>query len=364
MSETEKTIKIPTSGSIPSNPDYRDKMAAQAVLTSMLAEASAGTLPQEFLTDLTALGEALDQNKIPACVSHAWALVIKYWWFKKTGEIVDFSPRFLDILSAEDWIPIDGGRVPRTVCKVSAKYGCCTTALLPNDTDGLSIQQYRDRSVLTDAMFAEAEKYKIPGYIRIPDDSISDFRGAVYQFGVMSGLFSISDAFWLPSWASADIDPLQVRTPTSNHQMVIKGWKDIYNVVQNSWSKYWNRNGDGTYKASSWLQYIWEGWAIAEVPNDVKAFLSDLPGPSDFFYEWNRTLLAGNAEPDHDVKMAQIFFMIHGFMDIIPAEHLGYFGPKTQQTVLKYQIYKKIFPTAPGSIGPKTRAAMNADASL
>jgi hypothetical protein len=53
---------------------------------------------------------------------------MKLWRFQKTGELVDFSPRFLDILSDEPGIPLDGGRRPRTVAKVSVTYGCATTS--------------------------------------------------------------------------------------------------------------------------------------------------------------------------------------------------------------------------------------------
>ena len=366
----EKVIEayVPNTGAIPSPDDYRDRMAAQSVYDKMSADLAAGTLPYQFETDIAALGEALDQNKTSACVSHAWALVMKYWWWKKTGELVDFSPRYLHIMSRQDWIPVDGGRVPRDVCKVSAKNGCCTTRLLPNDTENLTHAEYGNPAVLTAEMHAEAAKYKIPGYIRIPDNSVSDFRRAIQQLGLVSGLFSISDAFWTAedgtvTWAANRIDPLRIKPSTSNHQMVVRGWIDTMNIVRNSWSKLWANNGEAKYKAGSWLPFIWEGWAIAEVPADLKAFLSALPAPADFHYQWNTDLKAGMA-PNDDIKMAQIFFMMHGFLGIVPPEQLGYYGPLTAKAVQKYQTYKKISPTAPNSIGPKTRAAMNADAAL
>lgn len=359
-----KEIKVPTAGAIPSDPDYRDEIATNSVYSELLADIASDQLPIALKTEISQFGVHLDQNKISACVSHAWVILMKYYWWKKEGTIIDFSPRFLDILSSEPWIPIDGGRVPRTVCKVSASVGCCTTALLPNNTDTLTHAEYRDPNVITQAMRDEAARYKIPGYVRVPDNVISDFRVAIQRFGLVSGLFAISDAFWLPSWNKTDINPLRAEIPSSNHQMVVKGWDGDYNTVHNSWSDDWNDDGDGIYKASTWLKYIFEGWSIATIPQNLKEFMSNLPSPDNFHYQWNRTLIAGNSTPDEDVKMAQVFFMIHGFMAAVEPDELGYFGPKTQKAVLRYQKYKKISPTASYSIGPKTRAAMNIDAAL
>ncbi len=350
-----------STGAIISQPDYRDQLAARAVFDAIAA--AGPTLPASFTTDLSKLGDLLDQNKIPACVSHAWALVMKYWWWKKTGELVDFSPRFLDILSAESFIPIDGGRIPRTVCKVSVRYGCCTTKLLPNNTDTLTIGQYRDKSVITQAMYDEAKKYRTPGYIRIPDDMVSDFRTAVYQFGLVSGLFAISDNFWKPSWSSADINPLRTATPTSNHMMVVYGWKDaLLNTLRNSWSKLWNVGGDGDYDASKWLPYIFEGWAIAELPKDIGAWLSSLPAQADFHYELNKDLKRGDV--NDDVKFMQIGLMILGYLDPVAPADLGIYGPRTSKAVLKFQAARGIYPTAPDNFGQRSRAAFNKDFSL
>ncbi len=352
-------------GGIPSPLDYRDKLAAQAVYDELAGQLAGATLPDVFSTDLDKLGDVLDQNKISACVSHAWALVMKYWWWKKTGELVDFSPRFLDILSSETWIPIDGGRVPRTVCKVSAKYGCCTTKLLPNDTEGLTHQQYRNPAVITQAMYDEAAKYRIPGYIRIPDNNVADFRTAIHQLGLVSGLFAISDAFWKPSWSAKDILPLRTPEPTtSNHQMVVRGWSNKLNILRNSWSKLWGQAGDGTYDAKAWLPFVYEGWAIATVPLDIKAWLADLPPQADFHYQWLKPMKRGDYS--EDVKMMQVAFMILGFLSPteVRPEDLGHYGPKTSKAVQRYQLARGVKVPVPDSAGPITRASLNKDFAL
>lgn len=101
-----------------------------------------------------------NQRNIPACVSHATVTMMQIEWYRRTGKIVNFSPRFLDILSWTDDLNLNDGRDPNVVMNLSIKVGCCTEDLLPNDTT-LPIERYRDKNVLTEEMFAEAAKYRM-----------------------------------------------------------------------------------------------------------------------------------------------------------------------------------------------------------
>lgn len=343
-------IQIKNLGAIVSPPDYRDYLAS-----SMVAAAPAFTLPESLETKL---GPVMDQSKIPSCVSHSVVEVMKLYWFKKTGEWIDFSPRFLDILSAEDWIPLDGGRVPRTVFRLAKDVGCCTTALLPNDTEGLSIAEYRNPAVITQAMRDEAKKYKIPGYVRISVD-FEKLRQGLYFYGAVSLLFSVGEEMYIPSWLPKDTVPL--RTPkkvTSGHQMTGKGWEASgLNLLRNEWGIEWGDKGETKFDSNEWRPYMYEGWAIAEIPEDVASFLKVLPSPSDFKYSWNTNMARGQFS--EDIKFAQIALMILGHLKSVKPEDLGFYGPKTEAAVLAFQQSKRIYPTAPGSMGPKTRAALN-----
>lgn len=343
-------------GAVLSEPDYRDGVAAAAAVVPV------AEMPAAFDTDLSPLGPSLYQAGIPACVSHVWALMMKLYWFRKTGKVIDFSPRFLDILSAEPDIPLDGGRRPRTVCKVSVKQGCATTATLPNDVT-LTIAKYRDPAAITKAAYDEAAKYKLPGYVKVELDEI---RRNVMLYGTVSALFSIGKELWTSpdgraSWADVDIDPLRPpKIVVGRHQMAIKGWKSItLNRVRNSWSDDWADKGEANYHVGEWGPFLWEAWAPAEIPKDATEYLKDLPSPSDFMYNWAKNMQRG--DDNDDVKAAQIALMILGFLAPVGPKELGYYGPKTAQAVLKYQQARRITPVSPENIGPKTRAALNAD---
>jgi hypothetical protein len=345
-------------GALESPIDYRQDIAS---IFGIAPTSVAFKLPETFDTKL---GPVMDQNKEPACVSFSIVECLKQWWFEKTGEWVDFSPRFLDILVKR----YDGqershaGTYPSMVMKLVSQYGCATTKTLPNDTT-LSVLEYRDDSLLTDEVFKEAEKYKIPGYVKIPVD-FQNLRQATYYYNAISILFRIGDTLWTPSWSAKDTDPL--RTPVTisgGHQMTGKGWVDgIYNVLRNEWSDLWGNKGEVRYDAKAWLPFIVEAWAIADLPEDLVNYLKMLPKASEFHYAWTSNLKRG--DNNEDVKFAQIAFMILGYLQPIPPNELGIYGPKTSKAVLAYQKSKGIKKTAPDNIGPQTRAFLNKEFAI
>lgn len=101
-----------------------------------------------------------NQRHIPACVAHATVSMMQIEWYRRTGKIINFSPRFLDIISWTDNLSINDGRDPDVVMNLATTMGCCTEDLLPNDTT-LPIEQYRDKGLITKAMYDEAAKYRL-----------------------------------------------------------------------------------------------------------------------------------------------------------------------------------------------------------
>jgi hypothetical protein len=306
----------------------------------------------------------MDQNKEPACVSFSTVEILKQWWHENTGEWIDFSPRFLDILAKryDGQDRLNGGTYPSLVMKLMAKYGCATTKTLPNNTN-LPTLDYRNDTILTKEIFDEAAKYKIPGYVKIPVN-FDSIRRATYFYGAISILFKIGDTLWIPSWLPKDTDPL--RTPITiigGHQMTGKGWSDdILNILRNEWSEAWGNKGETHYNGKDWLPFIAEAWAIADLPEDLFNYLKMLPSASDFHYTWNKDLKIG--DNNEDVKFLQIAYMILGYLAPIKPGELGIFGPKTAEANLKYQNTNGISPTAKNNVGPKTRSCLNKQFSI
>ncbi len=345
-------------GGIPSPVDYRDAYATASVVATQPAVM---VLPATLHTDL---GRDLYQAKTPSCVSHSITYLIRLYWFKKTGRWIDFSPRYLDILSAEADIPLNGGRRPRTVLRVATSRGCCTTATLANDTS-LTIAAYRNQAAISPAANAEAAQFKIPGYFSVSLDKQST-RVALYLYGATSMLFQVGKELYTSvdgtvTWDDEAINPLRTpAVPESGHQMTPNGWDDdLHNRLRNQWSLQWANKDEAQFNHTKWMPYIFEQWAIATVPNDAGSFLKTLPSPAQFHYQWNQDLKQF-APPSEDVKFLQIALMILGFLGPVEPDQLGFYGGRTASAVSLFQKSQRITPQFPASFGPRSRAAMNA----
>lgn len=343
--------------------DYRDKYVAAAVTAAAEAKGEA-----PIVIDLSVF-KVLMQGLRPACVSHAWALRMRIWWYHKTGKIVLFSPRFLDALAKKyDGLGLVGtGTYPRLVCKLSAQFGCATEDVLPNDIT-LSDTEYRNPAILTDAVMANAAQYKIPGYVW-SDTDVDSMRKSMRLFGPLSVLFRIGKEWWTGTDGVSSYDPAKImplRPPAvivSGHQVVVHAsTDDDLNTLRNSWDAGWGFGGDGKYHPEDYAPFTIEAWNIAELPANIADLLKNLPSPSDFHFKWSTDLHFGMPQND-DVKFAQIALMILGFLDpaSVPANELGYFGNKTAAAVLKYQQSKRIARPSAHDIGPMTRGFLNAD---
>lgn len=345
-------------GAIPSPADYRDKYAAAVAIPVTPSFILPKTLPKTFL------GGVMDQNKIPDCVLFSTVKLMKLHFFLTTGKWVDLSPRFLAILIKryDGQNRVTGGTFPRLAMKLATQYGCCTTKLLPNDST-LPVLEYRNDSLLTQAMFDEALQYKLPGFVGV-EVNFQKTREGLYLYKALSTLFQVGEELWTASngqgsWMKTDIDPL--RTPArieSGHQMVQNGYVDnVFNNVENQWSEDWADHGGNQFDYQKWMPFIMEQWAVAEIPQNIQEFLKNLPSPANFHYVWNTNLALGDNSAD--VKFAQIALMILGYLAPVAPEELGYYGPKTAAAIAKFQAASHIYPTAPNNIGRLTRTALN-----
>lgn len=349
---------VPALGAVKSPPDYRDVP---------LAAAGVVPLPDTFQTDVSPF-PVWNQQKIGSCVAHAFAKAMQMWWFKKHGEVVNFSPRFLFILAKQiDGLPYgDVGTYPRIVASIAKNVGCCTEALLPNDSS-LTYDQYINPALITQAMRDEAAKYKIPGYVFA--HTAYEIRQAIYQYGAVSLLMQIGKEWWtrpdgVGSWNKADIDPLRIpAVVVSGHEIVGFGWEGTFDDIFNSWSKDWADKGTNKFDISKWGPWVGEAIAIADIPQNVLDIVHQLPTPQDFHHTFNTILNPG--DKNQEVIWLQAALMLDGEFDatlyaqLLQEGSLGFFKPGgvTQTALTKFQKKYGIAPYP--RVGPLTQAQLN-----
>lgn len=286
------------------------------------------TLPASYQTPQIA---PLMQGQRPSCVSHAIVRLMQFYWWKKTGKVIDFSPRFLHAYTSTGMADADG-RDPRIVAGAAKTVGCCTTALLPNDVS-LNDHDYT-RVQITQEMLDEAAQYKMPAYSFVPIDSYS-LRHAIYHKGGVALLFRIGNEWWTPNWLPQYINPLKPpAVEVGGHEVTGEHWNTLEGI-QNSWSDQWDEKGYGEYDLANYR------------PIQALVFDDPLVDFQDTRFVFNKNLWWG--QNNHDVLELQ---------KRLGVIQTGFFGNLTLRAVIAYQKANNIYPQL-GFVGPLTRAKLN-----
>lgn len=347
---------------IEKTPDYRRVPYSDTV-------AGVSILPKSYSYNIDRLGKAWHQKKNGSCVGHAMAKTMQVYWYEKTGEIVEFSPRFLyAVAKCMDEYPGEG-TYPSLVAKILQKYGCATIATCPNDSD-LPHEKYvynRKIDLIPSEAFEEAAKYKIDGYAFVDITSQDEIRRAIKETGAISVLMRIGEEWWTDkkgntTWAKDKITPLRVpRKIVSGHEVVGFGWDDAQNIIFNSWSELWADKGRAPYDVASWQPYINEMIIFKRLPREVEEEVKRLPAKPK--YTFTRNLKYGMRR-DKDVMALQDCLKFLGFMKATTPS-TGNYLDETRAAVLGYQLKYKIdsqeeLMNLNGEyVGPRTRADLN-----
>lgn len=348
---------ILNTGAVQSPFDERD-FSLEIIAGSSIPE----VLPQSAEVDISKLSVWM-QNKLGACVGHAWAKSQQKCELVEIGNIIPLSARFLYAVSK----CLDGsggeGTYPRITAKVLQKYGCATEKTIPNDTllDHETYVYNRKIENIPQEAFLEATPYKIDayGWADLTEDGI---KKAIYYAssknqGVVM-LMRVGNTFWIApdgtvTWDKTKILPIRVpKEFTSGHEVYPykydyeNGRLRVYFL--NSWSKDWGDNGTGWLYYDEWKNYIVEIMTSidkADVP--VNVFSKDLHfGMTDF-----------------DVLKLQQFLNSKGFTvaqsgDGSKGKETNFYGLLTVEAVKKLQQAYNILPVV-GYFGPKTRQLVN-----
>lgn len=309
-------------------------------------------VPEDYENEAIHRWGVWNQRKIGSCVGHAFAKAAQWYWYQKTGEVIEFSARFLyAIAKSKDGWP-DEGTYPRLVAKILTEYGCATEATCPNDSF-LSHEEYvynRKIENIPQEAFIEAAKYKIPGYAFVPVDEYS-IKQAISNFGFVSVLVRLGSEWWLPSWDKKDIVPLRrPKVIVSGHQIGLTGYsKDGFKTVLNHWSDKWADQGFNKFTWEEYSPYIAEAIVMLDVPANI------VEEAKQTKYIFTRDMRYGDRS--EDVRQLQ------KRLGVIST---GYFGDLTRKAVIafqdKYQIpitWAQRHLKSMAIVGPKTREKLN-----
>lgn len=295
------------------------------------------------------------------CVGHAFAFALTTYWYEKTGKVILFSPRFIyAIAKCLDGFPGEG-TYPSKLAKWLVQYGCCTLAVMPNDSD-LVHEEYvfnRDINAIPKKAFENALQYRPEGYAFVNVKDQEELRRAILNHGAVCLLAQLGREWWTDengnvTWEAKKILPIGApKEIISGHEVVGIGW-NVFEEFRNSWSDKWANAGNGDLDFNEYKPYLIEGIVLTSVPRKIINEVKRLPEKPVANFQKDLYLgLVLNA----DVKRLQDCLKYLGFLDVTVLSTSNYWT-KTRDAVIAYQKARGITPTN-GRCGPQTRVMIN-----
>lgn len=304
-------------------------------------------IPENYETDITML-PVENQGPIGACVAYALAKIIQYKEYKESGNLIPMSARFIYTIARaiSGWTgQVGQGLMPLFGVKAVANGTWDTQAM---DDTSLPHSEY-EKMTISEAMKAEAYKYRIKGYAQITD--VVTLQKAIMN----EGLVAISMPYGGGNFNQGLLTPYTITD--SRHYIVVYGWQTIDRRIafkfRNQWTKDWGFAGNGMFFWDEYQGQVVDMFALADVPDE---FIETARSTA---FQFNVDIPKGSKGPL--VTELQKALTDLGYY-IGPVT--GFYGDMTAQAVTQFQIAQKI-PTNNGkNVGPMTRAKLNELLSL
>lgn len=289
--------------------------------------------PDTFQTDISMFPTKNQQDK-GTCVEQSMTMLRQYYWYKKTGKVVDLSARSFAIQVKK----IDGvegqGTMPRTAAGVLCNVGIAESLVVP-DNNSLAWTDYLNFPTAS-WVSANASQYKLGGYVSVPAN-LEAVKQAIFQNGVVTGTLGVDT-----DWFSGLIHKVVVLLGL--HHTLWYGF-DLDGIYgKNSWGDSWIGKLLGALGFTAGEFYF--KWA--DYQNDVYDIIAftDIPQPiidnakAQKFYFQN-PLEFGETHPD--VFQLQKRMDEEGFLDRVAVpQYTNYYGVQTAKAVLAYQMAHKL----------------------
>lgn len=231
--------------------DFRDYDLVTAGVISNTKDTKL-SYPKDFR--LTNCSDIYNQGNIGSCVAFSLAEL------KESQELIDqnkrikFSPGFIYGNRSE----VMEGMYVRDALKALKQDGVCLYSDFPFNDKCEIVQKLLSENL---NLFEKAEQWKIKSYYRIY--TLDEIKFTLMNVGPIIINVPVYD-----SWDHKTGMLNYSGNIVGHHAMLIIGWQnDDILLVQNSWGKFWGKDGFGTLKYG--LHPITEMWAVTDIKKDI-----------------------------------------------------------------------------------------------
>lgn len=198
-----------------------------------------------------------DQGQEGSCTAHAGVRMLSWLYKKIYGESYIFSPQFLYRAEriCEGDVNEDGGAQSRTLMAVLNEVGCCLESTFPYSDDGW-------KQPTTEAMLAEAHKYKIGAYHRVPAlDVLKSVLASQYPVVMGIEVYASFESDAVAATGNVPVPDTGKEQFLGGHEVFCHGYDDSAQVLlmTNSWGTGWGEQGHFALPYGYW-PYVMDVW--------------------------------------------------------------------------------------------------------
>lgn len=336
--------------------DYRDIPASRLMASVSLSFLSAENTKQ--ITDISML-PVDDQGSLGICVAETLSKIKQYYHYKQTGEIKDFSERYIYGLARRYMgfkLSDPEGLYMRTASLVTTQSGIATSKTLIEQREK-GHEEYC-QFLITEEMRDEALSNKVEGFAYVTPTTENIYK-ALTTFGVMSCVIPVGKS-------DVSGQMLKVDIPEYYHAVMVYGIEyvnsrnDFKIYFRNHWGKSWGNNGNGYFMFKDFKGLMYDMYVYTDIPQELKDEYSKLLAKPSYFFK-NNLMIGSKGE---DVKHLQNALKYLGILNTEEKTD-GIYGLKLANAVVtfQYQFAVSALPLltslAGSRVGPSTRSVLN-----
>lgn len=207
--------------------------------------AGACELPDSFLYE--DMPPVKSQGSISSCVAHATAAILEYFNIAENGKYQELSTNFIYALGSNK---TSKGMYLRDACKIAKQHGDPFEDTIPGNTEKPKCVEEVE-ALLTNEVYAEAANFKISAYAQCRTNE--DIKKALINNGPVLASYK-----WYDKYTSKDnILHFDTSSSAGYHAVVICGYNEDGWLIQNSWGKWWNGDGQCVIPYSTPVREAW-----------------------------------------------------------------------------------------------------------
>lgn len=192
-------------------------------------------LPEEF--EVSVLPRVKNQKSISSCVAHSTSSILEYHELL-SGRKNNLSTNFIYGIQKSECGREGRGMYLRDACKIASKYGDMLESDCPGNTEVPDCWEVAESALSNEYKKQLAEGFRIKSYFSCTTPEA--IKKAIKNYGPVLAAIK-----WYKSYVPDKNGVLPTTQIGDNgyHAIMIYGWNKTGFKCQNSWGKYWGKDG-------------------------------------------------------------------------------------------------------------------------